>query len=69
VDKAQGSRPPDKAFPGDPKLLERGLPEQQVTLVGCAREGRLGKEGWNLGGGVFLTKPWRETDEDGAKNA
>ncbi|XP_020037199.1 embryonal Fyn-associated substrate isoform X2 [Castor canadensis] len=32
VDKAQGSRPPDKAFPGDPKLLERGLPEQQETL-------------------------------------
>ncbi|XP_049754697.1 embryonal Fyn-associated substrate isoform X1 [Elephas maximus indicus] len=29
MDKAQGSRPPDKAFPGDPELLERELPEQQ----------------------------------------
>ncbi|XP_076983286.1 embryonal Fyn-associated substrate [Tamandua tetradactyla] len=32
VDKAQGSRPVDKVFPGDPELLERELPEQQETL-------------------------------------
>uniref|UniRef100_A0A673UY59 Solute carrier family 22 member 17 n=1 Tax=Suricata suricatta TaxID=37032 RepID=A0A673UY59_SURSU len=29
MDKAQGSRPLDKAFPGDPELLERGPQEQQ----------------------------------------
>nr|XP_045011448.1 embryonal Fyn-associated substrate isoform X2 [Jaculus jaculus] len=29
MDKAQGSRPLDKAFPGDPELLERQPPEQQ----------------------------------------
>nr|XP_025724944.1 embryonal Fyn-associated substrate isoform X3 [Callorhinus ursinus] len=29
MDKAQGSRSLDKAFPGDPELLERGSPEQQ----------------------------------------
>ncbi|XP_077764778.1 embryonal Fyn-associated substrate isoform X3 [Canis aureus] len=32
MDKAQGSRPLDKAFPGDPELLERGPPEQQEAL-------------------------------------
>ncbi|XP_037690498.1 embryonal Fyn-associated substrate isoform X2 [Choloepus didactylus] len=32
LDKAQGSRPLGKAFPGDPELLERMLPEQQETL-------------------------------------
>ncbi|XP_008065973.1 embryonal Fyn-associated substrate isoform X3 [Carlito syrichta] len=32
VDKAQGSRPLDKAFAGDPALLERGLPAQQEAL-------------------------------------
>ncbi|XP_044923597.1 embryonal Fyn-associated substrate isoform X2 [Mustela putorius furo] len=30
MDKAQGCRPLDKACPGDPELLERGLPEQQA---------------------------------------
>lgn len=34
MDKAQGSRSLDKAFSGDPELLERGSPEQQVTLWG-----------------------------------
>lgn len=29
MDKAQGSRPQDKAFPGEPELLERELPEKQ----------------------------------------
>ncbi|KAK1338786.1 hypothetical protein QTO34_019445 [Cnephaeus nilssonii] len=29
MDKAQGSRPLDKALPGDPEVLERGPPEQQ----------------------------------------
>ncbi|KAF7462331.1 embryonal Fyn-associated substrate [Marmota monax] len=29
MDKAQGSRPLDKAFPEDPELQEKGLPEQQ----------------------------------------
>ncbi|XP_023619448.1 embryonal Fyn-associated substrate isoform X3 [Myotis lucifugus] len=32
MDKAQGSRPLDKAFPGDPEVLERGPPEQQEVL-------------------------------------
>uniref|UniRef100_A0A8C3XDT6 Embryonal Fyn-associated substrate n=1 Tax=Catagonus wagneri TaxID=51154 RepID=A0A8C3XDT6_9CETA len=32
MDKAQEARPPDKASPGDPELLERGLPEQQESL-------------------------------------
>lgn len=32
VDKAQSSRPLEKAFPADPALLERGLPEQQEVL-------------------------------------
>lgn len=31
MDKAQESRPLDKAFPGDPELQERGPLEQQVT--------------------------------------
>eukprot|EP00070_Physeter_catodon_P044010 XP_028350904.1 embryonal Fyn-associated substrate [Physeter catodon] len=34
MDKAQGARPQDKASPGDPELLERGPPEQQVTPCG-----------------------------------
>ncbi|XP_012589557.1 PREDICTED: embryonal Fyn-associated substrate isoform X3 [Condylura cristata] len=32
MDKAQGPKPLDKAIPGDPELLERGLPEQQKAL-------------------------------------
>uniref|UniRef100_A0A8C5XFW3 Embryonal Fyn-associated substrate n=1 Tax=Microcebus murinus TaxID=30608 RepID=A0A8C5XFW3_MICMU len=32
MDKAQGSRPLDKAFAGDPELLEKGLPAQQEAL-------------------------------------
>ncbi|XP_011371121.1 embryonal Fyn-associated substrate isoform X3 [Pteropus vampyrus] len=32
MDKAQGSRPLDKAFPGDPELQERGPLEQQEAL-------------------------------------
>uniref|UniRef100_A0A8D1DXP7 CAS family C-terminal domain-containing protein n=1 Tax=Sus scrofa TaxID=9823 RepID=A0A8D1DXP7_PIG len=32
MDKAQEARPPDKASPGDPELLERGQPEQQDPL-------------------------------------
>ncbi|EHB00027.1 Embryonal Fyn-associated substrate [Heterocephalus glaber] len=32
MDKAQESRPLDKAFPEDPEALERGLPEQQEAL-------------------------------------
>lgn len=32
VDKAQGSRPLDNAFPADPELLERGLVEQKEAL-------------------------------------
>lgn len=48
VDKAQGSRPPDKAFPADPELLERGLAEQKVNLGGCAREDRLELRGMGI---------------------
>ncbi|XP_059564119.1 embryonal Fyn-associated substrate isoform X1 [Myotis daubentonii] len=32
MDKAQGSRPLDEAFPRDPEVLERGPPEQQEVL-------------------------------------
>ncbi|KAF6129817.1 embryonal Fyn-associated substrate [Phyllostomus discolor] len=32
IDKAQGSRPLDKTFPGEPELLEKGPPEQQEVL-------------------------------------
>ncbi|XP_008564806.1 PREDICTED: embryonal Fyn-associated substrate [Galeopterus variegatus] len=34
MDKAQGSRPLDKALPGDPELLEKGLPEQEILSSG-----------------------------------
>lgn len=54
MDKAQGSRPLDKAFLGDPELLERGPPEQQVTLGGGTREGGPGgatSKGERLGWG------------------
>lgn len=45
VDKAQSSRPLDKAFPADPELPEQGLPEQQVNLEGCARQDGLELKG------------------------
>lgn len=48
VDKTQGSRPLDKAFPADPELLERGLAEQKVNLEGCAREDGLEFRGMDV---------------------
>lgn len=49
MDKAQGSRPLDKAFPGDPELQERGPLEQQVTQGVMLEKGRgWGKRSRNL---------------------
>lgn len=58
MDKAQEARPPDKASPGDPELLERGQPEQQVTPGGGAGGGGLGKEEQGLRS--ILTETSRE---------
>ena len=55
MDKAQGSRPLDKAFPADPELLEQGLTEQKVNLEGVQE-----KMGWNLGEWVLATPSVRQ---------
>lgn len=60
MDKAQGSRPLDKASPADPDLQERGLAEQKVNLEGCARE-----DGLELSGMGILSQTISETGQPG----
>lgn len=60
MDKAQGSRPLDKASPADPELQERGLVEQKVNLEGCARE-----DGLELRGMGILSQTISETGQPG----
>lgn len=55
MDKAQGSRPLDKAFPAEPELPERGLAEQKVNL-----EAELEKMDWNFGEWVLATPSVRQ---------
>lgn len=58
VDKAQSSRPLDKASAMDPELLERGLQEQQVNLEGCARQDGLQLKGIGIPNQTICEMGW-----------